>query len=170
MVSTRFEGDFHEAHATRVGETHKTQTGFLSVWLRHDAGTKLVTLETVLPGAWLGVAGYWDFKGSDGWQEPVPLRRCHGCHTVGLDVETDEFVEGNIGCESCHGAGEWHAETLGLGPIHNGVGSEGCGQCHPRGRTPSGEFFFSVGFRPGHDRQGVNRRDLGQGHAKIGRQ
>lgn len=107
--------------------------------------------ETLLPGVWLGEIGTWDFKGWDGWQEPIPLSRCHGCHTVGLDVETGQFVEPNIGCESCHGPGEWHVVTNGLGRIHAGSDSETCGQCHARGVDPSNEYFFPVGFRPGMD-------------------
>jgi hypothetical protein len=107
--------------------------------------------ETLLPGAWLNLAGHWDFKGWDGWEQPVPLRRCHGCHTVGLDVETGRFVEPNIGCESCHGPAEWHAQTLGLGRIHSEADAQICGQCHTRGTSASGEFFFPVGYRPGRD-------------------
>jgi hypothetical protein len=109
------------------------------------------TTETLLPGVWLGAENRWDFKGWDGWQVPEPLRRCHGCHTVGLDVETGTFVEPNIGCESCHGPGSWHVDTLGLGRIHDGQDADVCGQCHSRGRTPDGEYFFPVGYRPGHD-------------------
>jgi len=115
-------------------------------FMGHDGET-----ETLLPGAWLGRPGHWDFKGWDGWQTPVPLRRCHGCHTVGLDVTAGRFVEANIGCESCHGPAEWHVDTRGLGRIYRGLEAEVCGQCHTRGRSTSGEFFFPVGYRPGDE-------------------
>jgi Cytochrome c554 and c-prime len=109
------------------------------------------TGETLLPGAWLVGSRHWQMVGWDGWQKPVPLKRCHGCHTVGLNVETGKFVEPNIGCESCHGPGSWHVRTLGLGRIHSSADGEVCGQCHTRGTTPSGEFDFPVGYRPGGD-------------------
>ena len=98
---------------------------------------------------WLHGVGKWDFKGWDGWEVPVPLRRCHGCHTVGLDVETGHFVEPNIGCESCHGPGGWHAKTLGFGRIHSSGDAQVCGQCHVRGRSSSGGHFFPTGYQPG---------------------
>lgn len=109
--------------------------------------------ETLLPGAWLKLAGHWDFQGWDGWQAPVPLHRCHGCHTVGLDVKAGTFVEPNIGCESCHGPGSWHVRTLGLGAIYTSVDAQVCGQCHTRGTSPDGENSFPVGYRPGRELQ-----------------
>ncbi len=109
--------------------------------------------ETLLPGAWLHLAGHWDFQGWDGWQVPVPRVRCHGCHTVGLDSETGHFVEANIGCESCHGPGSWHVRTLGIGRIHSSVDAQVCGQCHDRGTSPRGDAFFPIGYRPGLELQ-----------------
>lgn len=105
--------------------------------------------ETLLPGAWLVAGKKWQRTGWDGWQVPVPLQRCHGCHTVGLDVETGHFVEPGIGCESCHGPGGWHAKTYGLGQIHSSLDAQVCGQCHTRGRSTDGKYFFPVGYRPG---------------------
>jgi hypothetical protein len=66
-------------------------------------------------------------------------------------VETGEFVEAGIGCESCHGPGGWHAGTLGLGRIHVSLDAQVCGQCHTRGTDPTGVFHFPVGYRPGDD-------------------
>ena len=113
-------------------------------FMGHERGT-----ETLLPGAWEVGHERWKRKGWDGWRVPEPLRRCHGCHTVGLDVETGEFVEPSIGCESCHGPGGWHVTTLGLGKIHSSGDAQVCGQCHTRGTDPTREFFFPVGYRPG---------------------
>jgi len=115
-------------------------------FMGHDGET-----ETLLPGVWIKGKGKWDFKGWDGWEVPVPVRRCHGCHTVGLDVTTGKFVEPNIGCESCHGPGGWHVRTLGFGRIHSSADAQVCGQCHSRGRSISGEYFFGVGYRPGDE-------------------
>ncbi|MGH0028972.1 MAG: multiheme c-type cytochrome [Myxococcota bacterium] len=105
--------------------------------------------ETLEPGAWMHLSREWQFKGWDGWQVPVPKRRCHGCHTVGLDVETGSFVEPNIGCESCHGAASWHVRTWGLGRVTSTASADACGQCHSRGKDPSGRYFFPVGYTPG---------------------
>lgn len=107
------------------------------------------TTETLLPGAWLSATQSWKPTGWDGWEVPVPLRRCHGCHTVGLDSATGSFTEPNIGCESCHGPGSWHANTSGIGTIHASADAQVCGQCHTRGTDPSGEYHFPVGYRPG---------------------
>lgn len=107
--------------------------------------------ETLLPGAWHNATGRWQLVGWDGWNQPIPLERCHGCHTVGLDVETGEFVEPNIGCESCHGPSSWHVETLGLGRVTSLADSEACGQCHARGRNRNGRLHFPTGYRPGGD-------------------
>ena len=105
--------------------------------------------ETLIPGSWHVGREEWDFRGWDGWERPIPRERCHGCHTVGLDVETGEFEEANIGCESCHGPASRHVETWGFGPVYSGVESEVCGQCHARGTDPSGRFFFPVDYAPG---------------------
>lgn len=107
-------------------------------------------VETLLPGAWLVHSKVWQVTGWDGWQVPEPIKRCHGCHTVGLNTETGSFVEPGVGCESCHGPGSWHVNTAGLGKIVSGLDAQLCGQCHSRGRTPDGIFFFPVGYKPGH--------------------
>lgn len=107
--------------------------------------------ETLLPGAWLVERDGWKIRGFDGWRTPVPSKRCHGCHTVGLDPQTGHFVEPNIGCESCHGPGGWHVKTRGLGQIHSSAAAAVCGQCHTRGTNPTGEFHYPVGYRPGDD-------------------
>ena len=113
-------------------------------FMGHEGGK-----ETLLPGAWRMGLKAWALQGWDGWQVPEPLRRCHGCHTVGLDVKTGTFVEPGIGCESCHGPGGWHGESEGRYPMHAGVDSETCGQCHSRGRSADGDFFYPVAYVPG---------------------
>ena len=99
-------------------------------FMGHDGKT-----ETLLPGAWLVAPKRWQQTGWDGWQIPVPLQRCHGCHVVGLNVDSGQFVETGIGCESCHGPGEWHVKTFGLGRIYSSPDAQVCGQCHTRGRS-----------------------------------
>lgn len=107
--------------------------------------------ETLLPGAWHVPKNKWKNTGWDGWQVPNPVKRCHGCHTVGLDVESGKFVEPSVGCESCHGPGSWHSNTAGFGKIYTGIDPQVCGQCHTRGRSVDGEYFFPVGYKPGDD-------------------
>jgi len=105
--------------------------------------------ETLLPGSWLIGEKRWQRTGWDGWQVPQPLVRCHGCHTVGLNVETGNFVEPSVGCESCHGPGSWHVSTRGIGEIYSSLDAQVCGQCHTRGRSTNGKHFFPVDYRPG---------------------
>lgn len=105
--------------------------------------------DTLLPGAWHGATKTWQLAGWDGWNEPIPKQRCHGCHTVGLDPVTGKFVEPNIGCESCHGPAGWHVSTLGIGRIVSVADAEVCGQCHARGLGIEGKTHFPVGYKPG---------------------
>jgi hypothetical protein len=105
--------------------------------------------DTLLPGAWSVAHQQWTSQGWDGWQVPVPEIRCHGCHTVGMDTNSRRFVEAGIGCESCHGKGLWHTEASGHGPIHTGLDSQDCGQCHTRGHATQGEFFFPTNYELG---------------------
>ncbi len=107
--------------------------------------------DTLLPGRWMVSGQNWDQKNWDGIEAPEPLRRCHGCHTVGLNVDDGTFVEPSIGCESCHGSGGWHVKTRGLGKIINSVSAEVCGQCHSRGRTEDQKYYFPVNYTPGDD-------------------
>jgi hypothetical protein len=64
-------------------------------------------------------------------------------------VETGEFVEPGIGCESCHGPGSWHRNTLGVGAIASTLDAQVCGQCHTRGLSSDGKYFFPVGYKIG---------------------
>jgi hypothetical protein len=105
--------------------------------------------EVLLAGAWHVKDNQWNTKNWDGWKVPEPLKRCHGCHTVGLNVATGEFVEPSIGCESCHGPGGWHVKTMGYGKTYSGLDSYQCGQCHTRGKSKDGKYFFPVGYKPG---------------------
>ena len=122
-----------------------------SKWEQQFMGAETIdghTTETLLPGAWMIDKQEWMLQGWDGWQVPVPVERCHGCHSVGLNVETGEFAEPSIGCESCHGPGSWHVKTKGMGRIHNSIDATMCGQCHTRGKSVNGKHFFPVEFRP----------------------
>ena len=45
------------------------------------------------------------------WANEDYRLRCAPCHTVGLNPSTKQFVEINVGCESCHGPGSMHTDT-----------------------------------------------------------
>jgi len=105
--------------------------------------------EVLLPGAWLNSTAKWKNKGWDGWTVPDPLKRCHGCHTVGLNVDSGKFIEPSVGCESCHGPGDWHVSTKGIGKIATGLDAQICGQCHTRGHSKTDGLFYPYGYKPG---------------------
>ena len=111
--------------------------------------------ETLLPGEWHIGKEQWETTGWDGWQVPKPLVRCHGCHTVGLDVKTGKFAEAGIGCESCHGAHGWHVDTQAMSPGVSLLDAQVCGRCHSRGRSTDGTHFFAHDYRPGDDFEAV---------------
>ncbi len=64
----------------------------------------------VIPYEYLFKKEKW--KKRDGWAKGnYDYRlRCGLCHTVGLNPETRQFKELNVGCESCHGPGSRHVE------------------------------------------------------------
>lgn len=105
--------------------------------------------ETLLPGAWTVSTEKWSSQGWDGWQIPDPIQRCHGCHTVGLNLETGTFVEPGIGCESCHGPASRHVESNGRIRLTSSVNADICGQCHSRGMATDSKAFFPYTFVPG---------------------
>lgn len=121
-----------------------------SKWEQQFMGTE-GGRETLLAGAWSVHDEEWLRQGWDGWQVPVPLVRCHGCHTVGLNPETGEFVEPGIGCESCHGPSSRHVATSGRSNTHTSVDAQVCGQCHARGANHDRSLFYPHGYRPGDD-------------------
>lgn len=47
----------------------------------------------------------------DKWANRDYRLRCGPCHTVGVNPSTKQFVEINVGCESCHGPGRMHADA-----------------------------------------------------------
>ena len=87
------------------------------------------------------------------WRNQDYRLRCGSCHTVGLNPKTRQFVELNIGCETCHGPGRKHAENTGEKEMRVPGKTDGqdvlftCRRCHNERRnhsrpiqTFSGEF------------------------------
>lgn len=106
----------------------------------------------VLPGRWDVKAQKWvaaDVK--DGVTE------CIGCHVTNFDVDAKSWTELGVGCESCHGPGGNHAESMDAADIVNPKKIDAkmkdmiCGQCHSVGTDPSGKTKFSMTFVPGED-------------------
>ncbi|MHB1419597.1 MAG: multiheme c-type cytochrome [Bacillota bacterium] len=57
--------------------------------------------------------------------------RCAGCHTVGYNKDSKQFVERGIACESCHGAGLGHVQGGGdKTKIKVSLGTDMCVSCH----------------------------------------
>lgn len=110
----------------------------------------------VLPKSWSISSRRWENYNVWGWKKMPYSKFCQGCHVTRYDPTDGSLVEHTIGCESCHGPGRKHAETESkdaiLHPGKLGVQMEYiCAACHVRGKDPSGEYQFPVGYIPGRD-------------------
>ncbi len=111
----------------------------------------------VLPRLWSVQSRKWRPYSEYGWQRRPYSRYCIGCHSIGFDPKTKEVAEYAIGCESCHGPGSQHGEKPGKANIVNPKrlpkdrADEICASCHVRGKDPSGEYLFPIGWKPGED-------------------
>lgn len=101
----------------------------------------------------------WDTKNQK-WvpQEAVDgATQCVGCHTTNFDPDTKTWTELGVGCESCHGPGAAHADSMEPKDINSLRNLDAkkqnmvCGQCHSTGTDPSGKYAFSVTYIPGDD-------------------
>lgn len=106
----------------------------------------------VLPGKWDTKAQKWvAAEVKDGVTE------CIGCHVTNFDPEAKSWTELGVGCESCHGPGGDHSESMDAADIINPKTVDAkmrdmiCGQCHAVGTDPTGKFKFSATFVPGQD-------------------
>jgi len=73
---------------------------------------------------------------------------CIACHSVGfdkkggfIDIDSTKHLK-NVQCESCHGAGRAHVESVGQAPLghHNWQPEQMCAQCHTRPHSPTFDF------------------------------
>ena len=71
---------------------------------------------------------------------------CFRCHVVGygedggfIDMELTPELK-DVQCESCHGAGKKHTETLSADDIIKKTGEEVCRKCHTEGQDKSFDF------------------------------
>jgi len=99
----------------------------------------------------------WWWPEHKDWEHRSNFKLCAGCHSTGLNPETQKWEELNISCESCHGAGRKHSETSLIQDIINPArlskerSMDICLSCHLAGR-PHGaqtEYAWPVGYTPG---------------------
>lgn len=100
----------------------------------------------------------WDVKGKK-WKPTAAAdgtTQCIGCHTTNYDPVKKAYTEMGVGCEACHGPGGDHTAgdqnaIVKLKTMDKAKQSMVCGQCHSRGKDPSGKYAHPVAFRPGDD-------------------
>ena len=122
----------------------------------------------VLPALWNAVDQSWQPGGPDDAAWPGDAfdwtQNCAGCHTTGLNLETDEWVEVGVQCEACHGPGSNHLAAIQeFGITDDPVGLEEirativlspdaqiCGACHSQGQG-SDDHPYPTGYVPGEN-------------------
>jgi predicted CXXCH cytochrome family protein len=120
--------------------------------------------EVVFPGQWsikeqkwqpyTGKGDWWYSEHPD-WRTRSNFKLCAGCHSTGSDHSSQTWTELNITCESCHGPGKKHAESLAKADIVNPArlsverSIEVCLSCHQAGRPLVKEYAWPIGYQPG---------------------
>ena len=106
----------------------------------------------VLPATWIVKEQKWvKAEAVDG------ATQCAGCHVTNFDPETKKWTELGVSCESCHGPGAKHAESMeakdikGLKTMDGKTQDMVCGQCHGQGTDTTGKYAFSTTYVPGDD-------------------
>ncbi len=156
-----------EENGVPLERAKQDYVAYLPVYVVQDgtpAGSDMV------PEGKVGVPKFWQ-KSPDHWATPdnTISRNCAGCHTTGLQIDYQDFTDGeetykavvtaydyvdaNVTCERCHGPGSEHADSRDAMSIISPqyltaqAGNELCGQCHAshagKSATPSGAFKFS---------------------------
>ncbi|MEF2145339.1 MAG: cytochrome c family protein [Desulfovibrionaceae bacterium] len=78
--------------------------------------------------------------------KPNELKECYTCHTTGYGQpggfvsyeSTPEMAD--VGCETCHGPGERHAESLDTADIKRTPTIKDCEHCHSKERIHDFQF------------------------------
>ncbi|MBK9124053.1 MAG: ammonia-forming cytochrome c nitrite reductase subunit c552 [Chloroflexi bacterium] len=122
----------------------------------------------VFPAEWDTVAQTWRRIELDTeWPGPGYdfLQNCAGCHTTGLEIDRERWVDDGVWCEACHGPASLHIEVArdagrrpsdeDIAEIHGAIvvspDAQICAQCHSRGTDPESGRMFPMGYRPGTD-------------------
>jgi hypothetical protein len=117
--------------------------------------TKIGNDYFILPRTWSIQGKKWRAYSTYGWLRRPYSRYCVGCPSVGFDPKTSDITEHAVGCESCHGPGTEHVRSPSKPNIVNPSrlpeerSREICASCHVRGKDPSGDFHFPIGYFPG---------------------
>ncbi len=96
------------------------------------------------------------------WAKRPWIKKCGGCHAIGIDLEKNTFVEPRVGCEACHGPGSHHVALprkalfdkrltiINPSKLPTGTRNQICGSCHNRGTSTKREDVdWPVGYQPG---------------------
>ena len=151
-----------EAYVMRAFDAQGTPADFKVDWV--IGGKRMQDSVTIMPdGRWQVLPVYYHVTGK-AWVDYTETKQgpltpdhpfywtnsrrmanheCLDCHTTALRVSYDEkasqwfttFADSNVACESCHGAGGLHAETLEpadvVHPLDSGeIGISACARCH----------------------------------------
>ena len=132
------------------------------------------------PAKWMNLTKEWIPYKTKNWHKTPLTQKCDGCHTTGLNIETGEFKEYGVGCESCHGPASKHVQNKSMlnnfecnichssgslkeelkkeVDIVRSVKSAICGRCHIRGTEDTItthqteiQFNFPVEYLPGKE-------------------
>jgi predicted CXXCH cytochrome family protein len=145
------KGDFASESTTRTFDAE-------GIILTHGVQWKQRYINSdwqILPAQWNFDSRTWAPYNVDTWEEVDWRKECAFCHTVGYDLEKNQWQELGIGCEACHGPGSAHAENPTLGNIMSPrrmtrtLAGDLCGICHTRGKSPDGERPHPVDVLPG---------------------
>lgn len=120
----------------------------------------------VFPAEWNVAEQVWQpYTLAENWLDPAYdwNDNCAGCHTTGLNPERGRWEDDGVQCESCHGPGSVHVETV--DDVGNNPDEEGlteirasivlspdpqiCGQCHNQGIDPEAERPYPANYLPG---------------------
>jgi predicted CXXCH cytochrome family protein len=121
----------------------------------------------VMPIEWNVSEQHWQpYTLADEWPSSAYdwSQNCVGCHTTGLNVTENTWLEEGVQCEACHGPGSLHvdlADGLSRNASDEDVDevrskiilsddAQICGQCHSRGMNPDG-YAYPTHYVPGMD-------------------
>lgn len=97
----------------------------------------------------------WWYPQHPDWKTRSNFKLCAGCHSTGSDHYSQSWTELNITCESCHGPGKKHSESLAKTDIVNPArlsverSIEVCLACHQAGKPDAKEYAWPIGYQPG---------------------
>ncbi|MFQ6092145.1 MAG: ethylbenzene dehydrogenase-related protein, partial [bacterium] len=110
----------------------------------------------ILPAQWVVKTQEWGAYHAADWDAEGRRwgKKCAGCHTTGytpsgVNTPAGTFNEMGVGCETCHGPGSDHTDSMDPADIVNPEelafdrANEVCGQCHYRGSSSAGYYGFA---------------------------